>query len=181
MRIAVYVCLIMFVALTINCHRDSDEQTAKRLLEEVNAIMVQQEASLKSLPANSSDIFSSENLSRFPSNREQLKIPAREMMRFNEIHIARQEQMASKFDGISRLNLDENFRRYARLQARAFRKRAEGVGLLNERLALLLDESIKDQEIFQAKVELITRRREQVDREAKELETQLSKIPKHQQ
>ena len=181
MRKVVYVCSIMFVALTINCHRNSDEQKAKNLLDEVNAIMVQQEASLKSLPVNSRDIFSSENLSRFPSNREQLEAPAREMMRFNEIHIARQGQMASKFDGISGLNLDENFRRYASLQARAFRKRAEGVGLLNERLTLLLDESIKDQETFQAKTELITRRREQVDREAEDLETQLSKIPKPQQ
>ena len=171
-----YICLV--ITFVLGCQRNSDDQRARQLLAEINSIMNQQEASLRSLPPNSGEIFSRENLGRFPTNRAQLEAPAREMMRLNESHIAQQQEMAGKFDEISRLNLDDNFRRYASLQAGVFRKRAEGVSVLSERLALVLDRRVVDQQTFRAKLEEVDLHLGQIDKETRELEAQLALIPK---
>jgi len=171
-----YVCLI--VTFVPSCQRNSDGQRARELLTEINSIMNRQEASLRSLPPNAGEIFSRENLGRFPANRAQLEAPAREMMRLNESHIAQQQEMAGKFDEISRLNLGDNFRRYASLQAEVFRKRADGSSVLNERLALVLDRRVVDQQTFRAKLEEVNLRLGHIDKETRELEAQLASIPK---
>ena len=171
-----YICLV--ITFVPGCQRNSDDQRARQLLAEINSIMNQQEASLRSLPPNTGEVFSRENLGRFPANRVKLEAPAREMMRLNDSHISRQREMAGKFDEISRLNLDDNFRRYARLQAEVFRKRADGVNVLNERLTLVLDRRVTDQKTFRAKLEEVNLRLGQIDKETKVLETQLAAIPK---
>ena len=170
------VCLV--VTLMPGCRRDSDERKVKQLLAEVNSIMAQQEASLRSIPPDAGEIFSQENLGRFPSNRAQLEAPAREMMRLNESHIERQQEMASKFEEISLLNIDNNFRRYADLQAKVFRKRAEGARVLNQRLAIVLDEAVTDQRTFRAKLEEVNQSLGRIDRETREVEAQLATVAK---
>src|SRR5687767_2992045 len=171
-----WVCLV--ISFVPGCQRNSDDQKARQLLAEINSIMNQQEASLRSLPPGTGEMFSRENLGRFPANRVKLEAAARDMMRLNDSHILRQREMAGKFDEISQLNLDDNFRRYARFEAEVFRKRAEGVKVLNERLALVLDRKVTDQKTFRARLEEVNLRLGQIDKETEVLEAQLASIPR---
>lgn len=101
-------------------------------------------------------VFTPENRARFPSNRDDLRPHAENLIRLLEQRVALNNEAAAKFDQAAEISRLEKEKKFASLMAGSLRKDVEINLLLLDQMRLVLDEEIKDQIAFNSAFMTIT-------------------------
>jgi chromosome segregation ATPase len=170
-RRAVYVLALMLVALSAACN---DTSQANKLIDEGNAL--NQEGNKYAVDGANKLKTLDDKMSGFPGNRAEMKGPAQETIDTFNQSITKLRDAAAKYDEAVKLKVDDKFKEYLGLQTKAIRKEIEKLEALNEMPKQLIDESNKDAETVNKKLEEISNRVTKLNQEQKDFEAQADKV-----
>jgi hypothetical protein len=118
-----------------------------------------------------------QTMGNFPDNREQIRPTAQESADlFARSAAAYREQVVSKFEGASKLNINDKFKEYIVLKVEAFKKLADSKDVAKELALVPLDPSLTTQDALYAKVKEVDARLNAVTKEMQEVNDRANKI-----
>jgi outer membrane murein-binding lipoprotein Lpp len=166
------LCLSTFVA---GCGLlGGDTAKANKLIDEGNTL--NQEGNSYAIDGANKLKEIDAQMAGFPSNRAEIKAPAQDAIATFDKSIAKLREATAKYDEAVKLNVEQKFKEYLSLQTKAIRKEIEKLEALNEMPKQLLDESNKDAETINKKLEAIGERVTRLNQEQKDLESQAGKV-----
>lgn len=177
LKLTIRYVLAVFLLLSVpGCRSSNDAQKANALVAEANGLLEQEAKAAREWSAEYAEVFTPQNRSRFPSNRDALRPHAKNLIGRLDRSAALNSEAAAKYEEASRLLTDDKARRYSALLAASFLKDVEVAGLFKEQMKLVLDDGLKDQRTFNEKFIELTRVIEQKVKERNELQAEGKKV-----
>ena len=169
------LAFMLMVAFVLACSSLGNEtEKANKLVDEGNALVEEGNKLGQDAAAKNKELF--DNIEDFPSNREDLKKPAKELSDIIDKGTEKFRDAAKKFDEASKLKLDDKFKEYLSLKSQEFNKHADHIEALKGIPNAVMDESVKDLRALNTKITAVNQQVEKVGKEWKDLEAKADKV-----
>lgn len=174
-RFAASVLALFLVSLVAGCSLlGGDTTKANKLIDEGNAL--NQEGNKYAVEGADKLKEIDSMMAGFPGNRAEIKGTAQSSTDTFDKSINSLRGAAAKYEEAAKLNVDEKFKEYLTLQAKAIRKEIEKLEALNEMPKQLLDDSNTSATALEGKLTKISERVTKLNQEQKDLEAQAGKV-----
>ena len=173
------LAVVLLLALAAGCKIKFGDDTgeANKLIAEANAGIVAADKISEEAYAKFRSYMNDETMNGFPANRERIRATVQESADlFGKSAAAYREQVVEKFEGASKMKIDDRFREYIKLKVEAFRKLADSKEVARELALVPLDPSVTTQGAFLAKVKEVDARLNAAVKEVQELNSRANKI-----
>ena len=172
-------CILLSLALVAGCKFKVGDDTAdaNKLIAEANTGILGADKMSQEAYTKFRSYMNDETMNKFPSNREQIRPTAQESADlFARSAAAYRDQVINKFEGASKLNINEKFREYIVLKVEAFKKLADSKEVARELALVPLDASITTQDKLFAKIKEVDVRLNALVKEVQEANERANKI-----
>jgi murein L,D-transpeptidase YcbB/YkuD len=172
--------ILLSLALAAGCKfrfGGDDTADANKLIGEANTAIVAADKMSADAYSKFRSYMDEQTMGNFPGNREQIRPTAQESADlFARSAAAYREQVVSKFEGASKLNINDKFKEYIVLKVEAFKKLADSKDVAKELALVPLDPSLTTQDALYAKVKEVDARLNAVTKEMQEVNDRANKI-----
>jgi hypothetical protein len=172
--------VLLSLALAAGCKfklGGDDTADANKLIGEANTAIVAADKMSADAYTKFRSYMNDEAMGHFPDNREQLRPAAQESADlFAKSAAAYRDQVVNKFEGASKLNINDKFKEYIVLKVEAFKKLADSKDVAKELALVPLDPSLTTQDALYAKVKEVDARLNAVTNEMQEVNDRANKI-----
>src|SRR5918912_1098023 len=163
------LAFMLMAFFVLACKGFGDEtDKANQLVDEGNKLVEEGNQLGQDAAAKNKEIF--DNINDFPSNRDELRKPANELLDIIDKGSGKFRDASKKFDEASKLKVDDKFKEYLSLKSQEFNKHAEHIDSIKGIPQAVLDENIKDLRALNAKLTSVNDKIEKVGKEWKDLE-----------
>ena len=165
---------LMFLSLSLVGCMETDK--ANKLIDAGNKSI--EDANKVSADAGKkmTELFSGDNLTHFPENRDALKSKVDEVNGLLDKSITSLKAAADKFDEASKLKIDDKLKDYYMAKAQSYRKKAEVDETAKKQTALLTDASIDSVEALKPKLDTLEEQLNKLQKEQNDFEDKAKKI-----
>jgi hypothetical protein len=172
--------ILLSLALAAGCKfkfGGDDTADANKLIGEANTAIVAADKMSADAYAEFRSYMNDEKMGNFPDNREQIRPTAQESADlFAKSAAAYRDQVVNKFEGASKLNINDKFKEYIVLKVEAFKKLADSKDVAKELALAPLDPSLTTKDALYAKVKEVDARLNAVTKEMQEVNDRANKI-----
>lgn len=139
-KINILAAVLITLALVLACSSDQQAE-ANKIVVEANAELVQVRDMLKQAESRNNQLFDANITSPadLKAYRTKMAGEAKEIVESYEKISAKLKEISGKFDGISKMNVSEMYKEYAKTKADEFAKRAEAVGIAKGNAQAFID------------------------------------------
>lgn len=170
-----FAILVLLLQLS-GCENKNYNQQVNDLVREGNNFLNQESEISNEWKTEFMQFFNPKSRADFPSNREVLRPHAENQIRLLKQMSNLQNNAAEKFEQAGQISTNEKEKKSTSLLAASFRKNMEINQLFEKQMELVLDENIKDQQIFESKfieitrnIETATEQRDKLQNDAKSI------------
>ncbi|HEY0377801.1 MAG TPA: hypothetical protein VGC87_12820 [Pyrinomonadaceae bacterium] len=171
--------ILLSLALAAGCKFKFGDDTsdANKMIGEANTAIVAADKMSQDAYTKFRSYMNDQAMNDFPHNREQLRPTAQESADlFAKSAAAYRDQVVNKFEGASKLNINDKFKEYIVIKVEAFKKLADSKDVARELALVPLDPSITTQDELFAKVKQVDARLNAVIKEMQEANDRANKI-----
>lgn len=174
--VRVCVLVVVLISLAVSAWSFFGTRSANKLVDEGNVAVDAGNALVTQAGEKYTALFSVENLTDYPGNRERLKNPAQETADLFGQASQQYRLAAAKYDEATQQNVDKVVAEYWSLKVQEYRKFADAKDVYRGIPLLLLDETVADVEELGRRITAITAQAETLDAEVAQLTTQADKL-----
>jgi hypothetical protein len=172
--------ILLSLALAAGCKFQfggDDTADANKLIGEANTAIVAADKISQDAYTKFSSYMNKQVMSNFPENREEIRPTAQEAADlFGKAAAAYRDQVVNKFEGASKLKINDKFKEYIVLKVEAFKKLADSKDIAKKMALAPLDPSITTQDELSANVNEIDARLNAVTKEMQEVNDRANKL-----
>ena len=171
--------ILLALALAAGCKFNFGDDTsdANKLINEANQAIVEADKMSQDAYAKFRSYMNEQTMRNFPDNRDEIRPTARESADlFAKSAATYRDQVVNKFEGASKMDLNEKFKEYITLKVAAFKKLAESKEIAGELAQVPLDASLTTRDELFAKVQQVDARLNAVVKEMQEINDRANKI-----
>ena len=143
-----YIFILSLLLSVAGCRSSQDAQKAKELMAEGNRLIEREARVTQEWTGEYGKAFTPRNRAQFPSNREVLRVHADNIIKLLGQSASLRREAAGKYEEASRLLADGKEKQFVTVLASSFKKDVEATELLRQQVALVHNEEINDQKIF---------------------------------
>ncbi len=154
------------------------QNAANKEVDEANQLTTDGNAALAAAAKQYGEVFSAENLTAFPGNREKLTALGKEPSAGFDKMIDNYRKAADLFEKASNEGVDDILKKYWKLRVDAMRKMADSKAHFPQVIALLKDETIQDAGALELKIRPLTAEAHRLFEEAMAISKESDKIQK---
>ncbi len=176
---AISASTVVIVSLLLSvpgCSSSQDRLKANALMAEGNTLVEREARVTQEWTGEYGKAFAARNRAEFPSNREVLRVHAKNIIKLLGQSAALRSEAAAKYEEASRLLADGKEKQFATLLASSFRKDVEATELLKEQVGLVDNDEINDKKTFNERFMNLAQRIEQKVKERDAMQAEVKTI-----